>query len=105
MITNSTRHISFNGEIKDNDECLELMQYTGLKDKNGVEIYENDIIKCVGGTAKSDKTTTGIVLMKYYMWGVVNTKFAYHSFNDLLDKNNSFEVIDNIYENKEMLDV
>lgn len=87
------------------DEDLILMQYTGLKDKNGVEIYEGDIIKGISKTHKNNKITL------YVKWD----RGQYDVF-DIHDKDNwmdslynhmhfyDIEVIGNIYENPELLE-
>lgn len=81
-----------------------LMQYTGLKDKNGVEIYEGDIVKvCKSDFGKYDLVTKII-------WGV---KGGWHPegthcdnlqeyLTDIHGKNVS-EVIGNVYEHPELL--
>lgn len=81
-----------------------LMQYTGLKDKNGKEIYEGDIIKTpakdgMRGQAIWDKITSGFRITRHT-----------GSITDDMDITMSFfsqekiEVIGNIYENVELLE-
>lgn len=88
---------SFGGLL--HDENAVIMQYTGLKDKHGKEIYEGDIIE-VDRDYWYDPTGYG-----YPQGGKVRFVYSGDNFDDFPDLNDSreFEVIGNIYENKELL--
>ncbi len=75
----------------------ELMQYTGIKDKNGKEIYEGDIIK-VGNNEPSE-----IIYNKEYV--CFETRIADPYSKDYVVNywGNYGEVIGNIYQNPELL--
>jgi len=77
-----------------------LMQYTGLKDKNGKEIYEGDIIKNIDGYVHWGKYEDGEYVYNVYTW-VLNKYGTVLSEMVLTYKN--VEVIGNIYENPELL--
>ena len=89
-----------------------LMQYTGLHDKNGKEIYEGDIVPVDG---KNYEVRFNSVYCRYSLW---SEKYAAGVYRHLLcaglpkplefptegDINTKdIEVIGNIYENPELL--
>ncbi|HDT7522696.1 TPA: hypothetical protein RD477_001300 [Enterococcus faecium] len=81
-----------------------LMQSTGLKDKNGVEIFEGDVVitskGAIGYVAYLQQEAGFVVVLKKsdYRLGHRNTGESY-------DVATAHEVIGNIYENSELLEV
>ncbi|WP_332286659.1 YopX family protein [Bacillus velezensis] len=76
-----------------------LMQYTGLKDKNGREIFEGDIV--IDGRENSAEVVfdDGCFCVIGYL-GDLRT----HPLRDSLFCGERFEVIGNIYEDPELLE-
>ena len=80
------------------EECV-LMQYTGLKDKNGVEIYEGDIITI---TLDTGNVITGSVGMNNGQWSIKYYDRYYPLVSIWYEMQP--KVIGNIYENSELLE-
>ena len=80
-----------------NLDNIEVLQFTGLKDKNGKEIYEGDIV-ILNDTEEENRC---VVKYKYGSYILIDGDLR----EDLSNVEDRFlEVIGNIYENKNLLE-
>ena len=79
--------------LAQDDVCL--MQYTGLKDNDKVEVYESDVVEAFGGH------TVGVIVMHNGSW-MIKTNEDLESLFDAYDSCD-LHVIGNIHQNPELL--
>lgn len=80
-----------------------LQQYTGLKDKNGTEIYEGDVVHLNHWKSSDLFDYSSHFVVEYYE-GEINFKQGeYNNLKGSLNGKIDIEVIGNIYQNPELL--
>lgn len=98
------------GALLDCPDFYIVMQYTGLKDQNGKEIYEGDIVKFYPQSPRSEELPNprygemGKIFFDIGSFAVRPIDGKREGIQFFLDELGEWVVVGNIYENKELLD-
>ena len=85
----------------------EWQQFTGLKDKNGVEIYEGDIVEIIQSIyPRTDKKWRGVVIWEEYSFNGAGFYFSHFDCPMQLFSEGTQHIkrLGNIHENPELLE-
>jgi uncharacterized phage protein (TIGR01671 family) len=85
--------------VKEDLKNYVLMQSTGLRDKNGKEIFEGDIVD------SEDGILSGVVEFRPDLGMFVSTLIKYNNFERLCNVADSVHIIGDIYTNPELAEV
>lgn len=90
-------HLNDGNMLKDlvGEKGWHVMQYTGLKDKNGKEVYEGDVVK--------GKFYDGETEISTVTWHEKSGGFTYFGYPLNIHGLHGLAIIGNIYENPELL--
>jgi uncharacterized phage protein (TIGR01671 family) len=99
------KHMTWTGLVYENGKLLDyiMLQYTGLKDKNGKKIFEGDVLRI-------KETYIGDSIIKEYNGYIYFENGSFNitgeaSFDTLAVNASYWEVIGNIYENLELVEL
>lgn len=99
------------GNVYNDISYFEVMQSTGLKDKNSVEIFEGDIVKVQAEDPepkiRADRYETGVMIYVYGSFDIVTKSKRVSGLipeSYLTDIQLTFEVIGNKYQHPHLLE-
>ena len=99
FVTDSADYIAY--EV----DPFTICQCTGLKDKNGNLIWENDIVKHYNDDAHPESYCTGTVLWDENYAGFYRTSNEYGLSKPRISSDCIYEVVGNVFDNQELSEV